>query len=221
MRRRASCRSKLAELRAKTEALYTDARIGDDGQKKLVLVDRRLEEMEGELAAAEGGDADALEKLRRMLVDADGTIADVEGLRAWPELESRASELVAFASSWVGKTGSSLERSALEEAMNSVARARATKSTRDFGRRLDTIYRLGETAMLRDPSAVGRQFRSVSGRVGEMRDPRAARDLVRDGENALAAADHDGARRALVSLWGLLPPSEAVRAKAHGSGVER
>ena len=104
---------RLAELRTKTEALYTDGRIGEEGQKKLVLVDRRLEEMEGELAAAEGGDADALEKLRRMLVDADGTIADVEALRepgrSWRRGPGSSS---AFASSsWIAQApGRALER---------------------------------------------------------------------------------------------------------------
>jgi molecular chaperone DnaK len=213
--------TKLAELRAKTEALYTDRSIGEDGQKKLVLVDRRLEEMEGELAAAEGGDADSLEKLRRMLVDADGTLADVEALRAWPELESRAIDLIGAATHWIGRTGTALERSALEEAMSSLKRARAARSTRDFSRRLTTLDQMTHAAVLRDPEAVGRLFRIASGRIGEMRDPRAARDLVRDGERAVAAGDHDGLRRTLHSLWQLLPPSEAARAKAHGSGVER
>ncbi len=146
----------LAELRAKTEALYTDPRIGEPGQKKLVLVDRRLEEMEGELAAAEGGDADALEKLRRMLVDADGTIADVEALRTWPELEARAGELISRAGSWIARTGTALEQQALEESIASLQRARATKNTRDFEQRLGAVERLIEAAVFRDPGAVGR-----------------------------------------------------------------
>jgi molecular chaperone DnaK len=213
--------AKLAELRAKTEALYTDVRIGDEGQKKLVLVDRRLEEMEGELAAAEGGDADALEKLRRMLVDADGTIADVEALRTWPELEARAGELISRAGSWIARTGTALEQQALEEAIASLQRARATRNTRDFEQRLAAVERLIEAAVFRDPGAVGRMFRAAASRAGETRVPRAAKELVRDGERALAAGDNEGLRRTLVSLWNLLPPSEAARAKAHGSGVEQ
>ena len=59
-----------------------------------------------------------------------------------------------------------------------VARARAVRNAGDFERRLQNVLKLGEAAWLRDPSEVVVFFRRMSERVGEMRDPRAAKRLA-------------------------------------------
>ena len=231
--------AQLERLRAKTESLYAGA-LADGGatdagregrvpgkleegsvRRKLVAVDALLDDARGEVEAARGADPDALEKLRRLLIEADGMLADVEALGVWPELENEALQVVSFAIGWVSRLGSDMDRRTLDEAVRSLERARAVRNASEFGKRMRTIERLGEAACMRDPDMVARQFRHASGRIGEMRDPRAARQLVAKGEAALARSDIDEARKATYGLWELLPPEERVRAKAHGSGVER
>jgi molecular chaperone DnaK len=210
----------LARLRESAESLYADSNIGDAGQKKLVVLDARLVEAEAELEAASGGDPDALEKSRRLLIDADASLADVEALRTWPELEAEALRNLSYAIHWVSRTGSDLDRRTLEEAMRSLERARAVKSTADFSKRLRMIERIGDAAIVRDPNGVRALLDEALARIAEMRDPRAGRRHVEEGQKALAANDAEGARKALYAAWKLLPPREEVREKAHGSGVE-
>lgn len=213
--------ARLVELRKKAEQLYPDPTIGDAGRKKLVAVDARLLEAERELEAAKGADPDALEKLRRLLIDVDGSLAEVEALRTWPELEGEALGTTAFAVEWVSSHGTEMERRTLEETLRSLERARAVRNVGEFSKRLRNVLSLGITASMRDRRAVERLFRSASARVGEMRDPHAGRKHIAEGERAVAQGDIAGIREATHALWALLPPDEERRAKAHGSGVER
>lgn len=211
----------LDRLRSKTEALYADPLVDDAGKKKLLAIDGLLDDAHREVEAARGGDPDALEKLRRLLIEVDGDVADVEATKAWPELESEALTTTSFAMRWVSATGSDVERRTLEEAMRSLERARAMRQASEFGKRIRIIDQIGSTAYMRHPESVSMEFRHVSGRIGEMRDPKAAQGLVSKGQAALARSDVDEVRRTVYELWDLLPPEEKVRAKAHGSGIER
>jgi molecular chaperone DnaK len=213
--------AQLERLRAKTELLYADSLIDDASRKKLVDIDGLLDDAVREVEAARGGDPDALEKLRRLLIEADGALADVEGQRAWPELENEALETVSLAVHWVSRTGTDMDRRTLDEAIRSLERARAMRNIGELGKRLRSIQRLADAACMRDPDVVRRAFSGAAASIGEMRDPRAARQLVAKGEAAVARADIDEVRRVTYELWALLPPEERVRARAHGSGVER
>jgi molecular chaperone DnaK len=213
--------AKLTKLRERVEALYVDPYLDAAGKTRLVALDGQLDDALRELEAARGADADALEKLRRMLIDVDGGLAEVEALKAWPELEQHGLEQVTFAIHWIGRTGTEVERRTLDEAIRSLERARAMRSTSEFGKRLSSVKRLGETACMRDPDVVLRTFQDAAGRIGEMRDPRAAQALIAKGQSALARGETDAARQATYALWELLPPKEEVRVKAHGSGIER
>jgi molecular chaperone DnaK len=207
-------------LRKKVDDLYADKSLPSTSRAKLVPVDARLGDCEREIDAARGGDADSLEKLRRMLLDADSQLADIEADKTWPELELRAENHVAFAIHWTTRTGSAMDRRALDEALRSLERARAVKDAGEFSRRLGNVVRIGEAAYVRDPDSLTQLFHSASGRLGEMRDPRAAERHVSEGRAAMAKSDFDALRRATYALWDLLPPREEVRMLAHGSGVE-
>jgi molecular chaperone DnaK len=211
----------LERQRERIVVLYASSHVPDAGQKKLVALDARLLEVETELEAAGGGDVDALEKARRMLIDADAGIADVEALGTWPELEDEALGWISFAMHWVSAAGTDMERRTLEEALRSLDRARAVKSAADFSKRLRVVKDIGHSVRMRDPRGIGPLLDRAAARIGEMRDPRAGRRHLEEGRKALAANDVDGARKSLEAAWQLLPPPEEVRAKAHGSGVER
>jgi molecular chaperone DnaK len=214
-------REQIVRVRANVELLYADPSIAEPGQRKLSALDERLLDVDAELEAAAGGDVDALEKLRRLLIDADARVGEVEALRTWPALESEALRAVSWAMHWVSRAGSDMERRTLEEAMRSLERARTVKSVSEYSKRLRTIERIGDAVIVRDEDGLRRLFDEATTRMGEMRDPRAGRQHIDEGRRALEANDAAGARKALYAAWKLLPPPEEVRAKAHGSGVER
>ncbi len=211
----------LDRLRTKTESLYTDPLVEETGKKKLVAIDALLDDAMREVEAAHGGDLDALEKLRRLLIEADGALADVEALKAWPELEQTALTMVSTAVHWVSRSGTDMEKRTLDEAIRSLERARAVRNASEFNKRINNIERIADAACMRDPNIVVKTFHRASARIGEMRDPNAARQLIARGKAAIERSDIDSARSITYELWALLPPEEQVRAKAHGSGVER
>jgi molecular chaperone DnaK len=213
--------AQLAELRKRTEALYGNPLIDADGRRRLVAIDGQIDDAEREVDPARGGDGDALEKLRRLVIDIDASLADVHGLLTWPELERRAGDVLEWATVYTARCGSDAERQALHEAIRSLDRARAVKNATEFDGRLRSIRTLGVAVALRDTDELTFQFEHAAGRVAEMRDPRSAQQVIGDGRRALKARDFDGVRKATYELWGLLPPTERERAKAHGSGVER
>jgi molecular chaperone DnaK len=213
--------TRLTELRRRTEELYGDGRIDEGGRKRLVAIDGQIDDADRELEPARGGDGDALEKLRRLVIDIDSGLADVQGLLTWPELEDTARDVISWATVYMARTGSDIERRTLDEAIRSLDRARAMRNASEFDTRLRAIRSLGVSARLRDPEELAFQFENAAGRIGEMRDPRAARQVIADGRSALGRRDLEGLRKATYELWNLLPPTERERAKAHGSGVER
>lgn len=212
---------RLSRLRTTTEEFYRDPTVGDAGRKKLVEIDGQIEDAIREAEAARGADPDAIEKLRRLLIDADAALSEVNALRAWPELLDRALNAVGFAVEWVSRTGTATERRALDETVKSLERARAMKNASEFDKRIGNVLRLGEAAWLRDPNQLSGLFRGYAARLGEMRDPKAARNHITTGEAAIGRGDWDTLRTATYALLDLLPADEHVRISAHGSGVER
>lgn len=211
----------LERLLHKTEQLYVNVYVDDAQREDLVAVDGRLDEAGREHEAAKGGDPDAIEKLRRLLGDIDETLAEIEAKKSWPELEQNAMNRIAFAVQWVARNGTDMERKLVDEALRSIDRARAVRNAADFERRIGSLMRIGEAAWLRDPGEVTTLFRSIAQRLGEMRDPREANQLVAKGETALANRDFDELRRTTYALLDKLPPREQTRIRAHRSGVER
>lgn len=213
--------AQLERLRKKTETLYISKFIDDELRAELVAVDGRLDEAGREAEAARGADPDGIEKLRRLLVDIDELLAEVEAKKAWPELEQRAMNRIAYAVHWVSRNGSAMERQLLEEGLKSVERARAIRNAGELERRLHNVVKIGESACLRDPNEVIDFFRRMAMRIGEMRDPREANKLVAKGEAAISDRNIDEVRSTAYLLLDGLPPAEQTRARAHGSGVER
>ena len=213
--------TRLAALRKTTEELYTDPRVDAAGKKRLVAVDGLLEDADREVEPARGGDADASEKLRRLLIEADGELTEVEARKVWPDLEDEAAASVSAAIHWVSRAGGETERRALDEAIRSLERARARKSAADFGKRLSAIRSLCDAAFMRTSEGISRMLDYAEGRIAELRDPRAGRALIEKGRAAFARSNLDEARKHTYAVLDLMPPEEQVRAKAHGSGVER
>ena len=213
--------TRLDELRRKTEELYGNVTLDEAARKKQVAIDSQLDDATREAEPAQGGDGDALEKLRRLVIDVDAGLADVQALLVWPELEEKGREATHFATVFVSRTGSDIERRTLDEAVRSLERARAMRNGAEFNKRLGSIRSLGISALLRDPDALLVEFEGAASRIGEMRDARAAQRVISEGRSALGRRDLDALRKATRELWSLLPPEEQTRVKAHGSGVER
>ncbi|WNG13957.1 Hsp70 family protein [Cystobacter fuscus] len=185
----------------------------------LAHVDQSLAEVERDLEAARGGDADAAQKARRGLLDLDAQLEQAESGLRWPELEETAREELALASSWVAQFGTPVEQRLLDDAMRACERASAGRQAVELQRNLRSVRKLCNAAYFRHPSVWEWQFESAASRVSEASDVARAEELVQRGNRALAQQRREELRQVVEQLWRLLPEDAKERRLAHDSGV--
>jgi molecular chaperone DnaK len=209
-----SMRERLVALRA--DALRRDA---PHALGKVTYLECALPEVERDVVAARGGDADAGQKARRALLELDVMLEQAEGDKRWPELEAEAQSAVANASVWISQFGSSTEQKLLNEAAEGVARARGEKNPVELQRQLRLVRNLSSAAFHRHPKAWAWIFEEVASEADQATDLVRAHRLVRDGRKALERGDTAGLRSITEELQRLLPIDAHTRRLGHESGV--
>jgi molecular chaperone DnaK len=211
----------LAALRERLAALRADAFRRSDSKRIAALgdVEQTLGEALGDIAAARGGDADAGQKARRLLLEVDARIEQAELDGRWPELEERARERLAAASSWVAELGTPEEQRLLAETAQAVERARKSRNARELQRQLRVVTNLANAAYYRDPQAWEWELERAASQSSSASDLVRAEALVREGRRALERGDRAAVRDAVQQLWRLLPDDPQARRLGHDSGV--
>lgn len=211
----------MRDLRRQLMDLRTHAFRNQQGQviEKLDKLEARLSEAERDIDAAHGGDADAAQRARRALLDVDGTMAEADLSRKWPELEDAARQAAITASSTVGLHGTDAERAMLTEVIAAIDKARRDRDPAELERQVRLANRLANAAFNRTSEAWEWYFESAASEVSTMRDLPRAHKLVSDGKAALERGDTDELRRVVKALWQLLPEDSEARKKGFDSGV--
>ena len=211
----------LRDLRRQLVELRTDAFRHGLGQmiEKLDRIESRLSEAERDIDAAHGGDADAAQRARRALLDVDGTMAEADLVRKWPELDEQARHAAISASSTVGMYGTEAERTLLQDVLSAMDKARRDKDPAELERQMRLAQRLSNAAFNRTPEAWEWYFEDAASEVSKCRDLPRAQHLVTEGKAAIERSDNTELRRVVKALWQLLPESSDARKKGFDSGV--
>ncbi len=211
----------LRDLRRQLMDLRTHAFRHQQGQviEKLDRLEARLSEAERDIDAAHGGDADAAQRARRALLDVDGTMAEADLSRKWPELEDAARQAAISASSTVGMHGTETEQAMLTEVLAAIEKARKDKDAPELERQVRLANRLANAAFNRTTEAWEWYFESAASEMSSMKDLPRAQKLIDEGKAAMAAGNIDELRRVVKALWQLLPESSEARKKGFDSGV--
>jgi len=209
-------------LRARANAVSGDAAKRGMGVKaiaKLGELDAAFADLARDVERARGGDPDAAEKARRMLLEIDAAIADVDAELAWPVLDASVRDKVAWAVGWCGQHGTDDERRVLKETIAAIDKARAARDVREMERQRKVVLRLGWVAYCRHPEAWEEQFEHAESRAGQASDLPRATALVRDGRRAMAQRDRAALERVVRELWTILPADAEERMLGYSSGV--
>jgi molecular chaperone DnaK len=211
----------LRDLRRQLAELRTDAFRRGMGAviEKLDKVESRLGEAERDIDAAHGGDADAAQRARRALLDVDGTMAEADLSRKWPQLEDSARNTAISASSMVGLHGTDAERALLQEVLAAMEKARRDKDAAELERQMRLATRLSTAAFNRTSEAWEWYFADAASEVSKARDLPKANKLVTEGKTAIERGDMTDLRRIVKALWALLPEDSEARKKGFDSGV--
>lgn len=209
----------LAEQRATLLDRARTARrtAGPSAADRLVDIDWWLADAEQALVDARGGDEDAAQRARRLLLDANAALEELEEASRWPELELRAVTRLAAAGRWVSELGTEQEQRMLAEASTAVERARKDRRATDLERHLEIVRQLGNAAYFRHPEVWAWEFDGLASHLSRSTDLPKAEQLVARGR--ANRADRTVLREVVQQLWALLPAQVADRDGGHGSGV--
>jgi molecular chaperone DnaK len=193
--------------------------IGATAIAKLGDIDSCFGDLGREIERARGGDADAAEKARRLLLEIDATLAEVDTALAWPVLDARVRDKIAWATSWLAEFGTDDERKVLRETVVAMEKAKVARDSGEVERQLSIAQRLGWAAYYRSPRAWEEQFEHAASSIETSSNLRRAAELVREGKKALASRDPRGLEDATRGLWKLMPADTEQRQRSYSSGV--
>lgn len=210
----ATAAQRAAELRRRAFAesdIHTITQLAD--------VDRLMAEATSSIDAAHGGDADAAQRARRLLLDVAAILDEAETARAWPELVARVEADRAGALGWIGDTGTPQEQQSAARTCSALDRALAARNASEVERQLRILKHLADSAYFRHPSCWRWEFTALASRVSEATNLPKAQNLVLRGQRALGRGDDKELERIVRELYPLLPPDVRVRQLGHHSGV--
>ncbi|MBL8634078.1 MAG: Hsp70 family protein [Myxococcales bacterium] len=176
-------------------------------------------ELERDIAAAKGGDADAAQKARRTLIELDALLEELEVEKHWPELSRKAVRQVTGASMLVNRWGTDSEKRLLVDVIASIEKAQARKDVSELQRQLRLANELATAAYYRNPDVWEDEFNDAISHIERASDQARAQSLVQQGHAALAAGDTAKLRDIVEKLWKLLPSSAEQRRQGYDSGV--
>jgi len=214
--------AQIENARKQIAALYIDPTVSElpEARAELGRIDAQLDEWLDWAHLAQGGDADALEKARRALLDVDAKIQEIESKKAWPKLDEECQTAVGWAARWIGEYGTQTERRSLEDAVRALERARLAQHAAGVKRQLALVRGLSQAAYFRYPQAWEDQFEMAASRISEARDLTAATSLVAEGRAAVQKeGDRAAVERVTRGLWKLLPTTHEALARGLGSNV--
>ncbi len=209
-----SATDRMAELRANAFRQGQKATL-----ERLHKPQHLVSELERDISAAKGGDADAAQKARRSLIELDALIEELEVEKHWPELSRKAVRQVTGASMLVTRWGTESEKRLLTDVVTAVEKAQHRKDVSELQRQLRLAGELATAAYYRNPEVWEDEFREALSHVERASDQARAQSLVQQGNQALAAGDNDKLRDIVEKLWKLLPASAEQRRQGYDSGV--
>ncbi len=211
----------IAELRARMISLRGEAqrRNAVNTLGRLTFVDCAISEAERDVEAAKGGDLDAGQKARRALIDAEAILDECDTEKRWPELDAEARLTLATAARLVAEHGTKAEQKLLQEATDSVERARKDKDAVELERQLRVVNNLASAAFHRDPESTKWLFEHAASEVDRATDLVKARELVTEGRRALERDDMAKLRTIVRDLNKLMPADVRERQRGYESGV--
>lgn len=171
------------------------------------------------IESARGGDADARQRLHRLLLEIDATLDTVEEEFEWPQLLDEANERIQIALAWVSAWGTPAEQRLLDQAMEGATAAYQASDALELDRQIKAIKAVTYAAANRDPEIVFYDFEWYVENIATATDIPHATDLINQGRAAANRRDRDALRGINRQLYPLFPGTEEERSKSYGSGV--
>lgn len=178
-----------------------------------------LAEAKRSLEAAKGGDDDAGQRLRRLVLEIEGSIDAVEEALEWPSLVEEANERIGIAISWVSAWGTPSEQSLLDQAIIAARAALQARDPLELDRQVRAMRNLSNAAYVRDPQSAFFNFDWYVQNIAAATDVPRANELLDKGREASARGDAEALKAINRQLDRYFPGTEEERHRSFGSGI--
>jgi molecular chaperone DnaK len=206
---------RIASLRQQAHALSAHG-----ARERMESLLRDQQDAERAVDRARGGDAEQAQRARRLVLDLDARLTELESEAHWPEVNMACLEAYAWASRWVADQGTPAEQKVLDDTLTTMQRALQTRQARDVERHKRIILRVGNSAFLRSADAYRVLFDDYASYADQARDVRRAEQLVQQGRAIVRdGGDNQKLKPVVDELADLLPPSLTTQRRAFDSGV--
>jgi molecular chaperone DnaK len=171
------------------------------------------------LGGARGGDADAAQKLHRLLLDANGALDDGEAILAWPELETEAQRWTLYYTPLVARWGTPAEQELFDEALEGSVAAKRARNAADLERHLEAMRSIGKASYCRDPQSLASELEWIVAHITQAMDVARAHQLLERARAAQAEGNRTALIATVAQIWELFSGSPERQEKSFGSGV--
>jgi molecular chaperone DnaK len=178
-----------------------------------------LAEAENSLVSARAGDADAAQKLQRLLLDVQTALDDAEAILEWPDLEIEARRCTLFYTPIVSQWGTATEQGIYDQALQAATQALQARNALELERQLQAMRSIGKASYWRNPQSAANELDRVSANIAQTMDVTLANQLLEHARAAQSAGNETALKAALAQLWELFPGSVEEQVKSYGSGV--
>lgn len=187
--------------------------------RSLEPIPARLAEAKRCLDAARGGDDDAGQRLRRLLLEIEGAMDAVEETLEWPGLMEEADERIEIAISWVSAWGTPSEQALLDQAILAAKAARQARDPLELDRQVRAMRNLSNAAYARDPQSAFSSFDWYAQNIATATDIPRAMELLDKGRGAAARGDAAALKAINRQLDTYFAGTEEERRRSFGSGI--
>jgi molecular chaperone DnaK len=178
-----------------------------------------LLEAERSLPAAQDGDADAAQKVHRLLLDANTALDDAEAVLEWPDLQSEARRSALYYTPLVAAWGTAAEQQLFDQVLQAATVAEKARNAHELERHLEAMRAIGRASYCRNPRALETELDWVTAHVTEAGDVARANLLVERARAARREGNQITLRALVAEIWSLFPAPPELQRKSFGSGI--
>ena len=178
-----------------------------------------LAEAERSLPEAETGDADALQKVHRLLLDANTALDDAEAVLEWPDLQTESRRTALYYTPLVAAWGTAAEQQLYDQVLQAATAAEKARNAPELERQLEAMRAIGRASYCRNPRALESELDWVAAHVADAGDVARANHLVERARVARNEGNQVTLRALVAEIWTLFPAPPELQQKSFGSGV--
>lgn len=171
-------------------------------------ISQGIEEIRADVRAAEGGDADAMQKADGNLKELRQKLDSIENLAKWPVALKEYNVVVKDCEEIVASYGNNDDKDQLPSMKKEAEKTFANQDINRLKKITEEIIGIRWAVLFRQPGFWVSAFQEIKKDPGSFTNQHRAKELIDEGSAALQRQDLDSLKSIMFELWDLMPRDE-------------